>query len=147
MSFSIDWVLINELAVGRGPKTINDLNLLKDLKINSILSLCSEDECKPAPDMEKMFQCKRIVLPDHKAKRDPTIEEINIALDELDFLISKGPTLVHCVASIERSPLICMSYLIKRCNLTPIEALDYLMEVHPISNPLPGQFAVLKKIL
>ena len=58
----------------------------------------------------------------------------------------EGPTFVHCVASIERSPLICMAYLIKKCNLTPIEALDYLMEVHPISNPLPGQFAILKKL-
>ena len=147
MSFSIDWVLINELAVGKGPKTSKDLAKLKELNIKSILSLCSEDECKPAPEMDKDYCCKRIILPDHKAKRDPTLEEINIALDGLDYLMSEGPTFVHCVASIERSPLICMSYLIKRCNLTPIEALDYLMEVHPISNPLPGQFAVLKKIL
>ena len=146
MSFSIDWVLINELAVGKGPKTSQDLDKLKELKIKSILSLCSEDECKPAPEMDKNFYCKRIILPDHKAKRDPTLEEINIALDALDYLISEGPTFVHCVASIERSPLICMSYLIKKCNLTPIEALDYLMEVHPITNPLPGQFAILKKM-
>ena len=146
MSFSIDWVLINELAVGKGPKTSDDLAELKKLNINSILSLCSEDECKPAPEMEKIFCCKRIILPDHKARRDPNIEEINIALEALNYLISKGPTFVHCVASIERSPLICMSYLIKKCNLTPLEALDYLMEVHPISNPLPGQFAILKKL-
>ena len=75
MSFSIDWVLINELAVGKGPKTSDDLAELKKLNINSILSLCSEDECKPAPEMEKIFCCKRIILPDHKAKRDPNIEK------------------------------------------------------------------------
>ncbi len=144
MRFTVDWVLINELAVGKGPKTSDDLIYLKELNINSILSLCSEDECKPVSEMDKKFCCKRIILPDHKAKRNPTIEEIYYALDALDNLISKGPTFVHCVASIERSPLICMAYLIKKCNLTPLEALDYLMEVHPISNPLPGQFAILK---
>ena len=144
MHFIIDWVLINELAIGKGPRTNNDLSEIKKLNINSILSLCSEEECKPAPDMEKFFYCKRIILPDHKARRDPTLDEINEALDVLNHLLNRGPTFIHCVASIERSPLICMAYLIKKCDLTPLEALEYLMGVHPISNPLPGQFAVLK---
>ena len=45
---------------------------------------------------------------------------------------------------MERSPLICLAWLMKEKNLSSSEALDYLMQVHPRTNPLSGQLAVLK---
>ena len=54
-----------------------------------------------------------------------------------------GPVFVHCVASVERSPLICMAWLIKMHNLSPKQALDYLMEIHKGTNPLPSQYNIL----
>ena len=40
--FSLDWVLINELAIGKIPYKDEHFNILKEEGISSILSLCSE---------------------------------------------------------------------------------------------------------
>jgi protein-tyrosine phosphatase len=53
---------------------------------------------------------------------------------------------VHCVAAMERSPLVCLAWLVTRHGQTPERALDYLMQVHPGTNPLPGQLALLGRL-
>ena len=58
-----------------------------------------------------------------------------------------GPVYVHCVAAMERSPLVCLAWLVKQRRLKPARALDYLMQVHPGTNPLPGQLALLQKLV
>ena len=143
MVIKIDWVLQNELAIGQAPKTQADINELKKNDIVSILSLCSKEEVSSDLDVEKFFLLKRVILPDHKYKVAPTINKLNLALTELSELITKGPVYVHCLAGIERSPLVCMAWLIKKHNLTPIQALDYLMEIHNGTNPLPEQLSLL----
>ena len=47
---------------------------------------------------------------------------------------------------MERSPLVCLAWLVRRQGLTPQRALDYLMQVHPGTNPLPGQLALLARL-
>ena len=144
MVIKIDWVLQNELAIGQAPRTQEDINELKKNGIISILSLCSKEEVLSDFDIEEFFLVKRVVLPDHKYKVAPTITNLNMALTKLSEIITIGPVYVHCVAGIERSPLVCMAWLIKNHNLTPIQALDYLMEVHNGTNPLPEQLSLLK---
>ena len=146
MAIKIDWVLQNELAIGQAPRTLVDVNELKKNGIFSILSLCSKEEISSDVEIEKFFFLKRVVLPDHKYKAALTLDKLNLAIEELSEIISKGPVYVHCVAGVERSPLVCMAWLIKNQNLTPIQALDYLMEVHNGTNPLPEQLALLKYI-
>jgi len=143
MVIKIDWVLQNELAIGQAPKKQADILELKKYGIISILSLCSKEEISSDLEIEKFFLLKRVVLPDHKYKVAPTINNLNLALAKLSEIITKGPVYVHCVAGIERSPLVCMAWLIKNHNLTPIQALDYLMEVHNGTNPLPEQLNLL----
>ena len=144
--YKLDWVLINELAIGRAPSTLSDLQTIESKGINSILSLCSISEAKPPQQLEQMFYLKRVVLPDHKYKREINVDEINKALDILSELLTNGSVLVHCVAAIERSPLICMAWLIRNKNLSMQEALDYLMQIHPGTCPLPSQIKVLNSI-
>mgnify|MGYP001214281408 FL=1 len=67
-------------------------------------------------------------------------------LSKLKKLISFGPVFVHCIASMERSPMICMAWLIKEHNLSVQEALDYLMNIHPGTNPLREQIEILEKL-
>ena len=43
--------------------------------------------------------------------------------------MKEGPVFIHCYAGIERSPLICMAWLVKYKMLSPSEALQYVMEV------------------
>ena len=45
---------------------------------------------------------------DHKSGKALNIEEILLVLSKLKELKSFGPVFVHCIASMERSPMICM---------------------------------------
>ena len=83
------------------------------------------------------------MLPDHKYNYPLSIDQLNIALEHLSVLRQGGSVYVHCLAGVERSPLVCMGWLVKNNNLTPTQALDYLMNVHNGTNPLPEQLKLL----
>jgi len=53
--FKIDWVLVNELAIGSAPRKETHLVHLKELGIKSILSLCGEEEVKIADNIKNNF--------------------------------------------------------------------------------------------
>ncbi len=142
--FKLDWVLINELAIGKIPTKDNDLFYLKKKGIKSILSLCNKDEIVEIENFN-WFNYKVFVLPDHKTGKLPSIKDLRDALKELKKLMNLGPTFVHCVASVERSPLLCMCYLVNEKKLSPLEALEYMMQVHPKTNPLASQLELLNE--
>ena len=144
--FRIDWVLTNDLAIGPAPRADRHLQRLKDAGIQAVLSLCSAEEAQPPQGFTDQFQCQRIVLPDHRSPDVMTLHQLNSSLLALSELRQQGPVFVHCVAAIERSPLICMAWLVQEKNLSPTEALDYLMQVHPGTNPLPRQYELLNHI-
>ena len=145
-AFRFDWVLINELAIGTAPKNFSDLNYMENEKIISILSLCSEQEANLANDIEKKFNHCRIYLPDHRTGIFPEKYQIIKVLKKLDEFMRKGAVFVHCVAAMERSPLICMAWLITKKNLEIYEALDYMMQIHPGTSPLPEQLCLLNDL-
>ena len=143
MVIKIDWVLNNKLALGPAPRELEDIEELKKNKIVWILSLCSQDEINVNVNYDEYFACKRVILYDHTYKDKLTIEQLNLALITLAEIIDYGPVYIHCVAAVERSPLVCMGWLIQKHNLTPTQALDYLMDIHVGTNPLPEQLRLL----
>ncbi len=143
--FKIDWILIDELAIGPAPISERHIHRLKDSGIKAVLSLCAEEEAPPPAAMDKQLACGRLVLPDHQSGRLPEFGELLAALELLATLHQNhGSVFVHCVAAMERSPLVCLAWLVQRHNLSPEQALDYLMQMHPGTNPLPGQLALLR---
>jgi hypothetical protein len=144
--FRLDWVLVQELAVGPAPRAERHLERLTEAGVTAVLSLCSEQEAPPPAGLESRFECRRLVLPDHRVERLPELAQLERALEALAELRAKGPVYVHCVAAMERSPLVCLAWLVRRHGLTPQRALDYLMQVHPGTNPLPGQLALLAQL-
>jgi hypothetical protein len=142
----LDWVLVQELAVGPAPRAERHLERLTEAGVTAVLSLCSEQEAPPPAGLESRFECRRLVLPDHRVERLPELAQLEQALEALAELRAKGPVYVHCVAAMERSPLVCLAWLVRRHGLTPQRALDYLMQVHPGTNPLPGQLALLAQL-
>ena len=144
--FRIDWVLTNELACGPAPRAERHLLRLKAAGIDAVLSLCSVEEAQPPQGLAEKFQCQRIVLPDHRSSDVMTLLQLNSSLLALEKLRQHGPVFVHCVAAVERSPLVCMGWLIKKHKLSPTESIDYLMQIHRGTNPLPGQFALLQQL-
>ena len=146
--FRIDWVMVNQLAVGPAPRTAQHLQQLAEAGVRAVLSLCSPQEAPPPEGLNSRFACERQVLPDHRSGRTPTLEELRHALGHLQQLHeAHGPVFVHCVAAVERSPLVCLAWLVQQHQLTPTEALDHLMNVHPGTNPLPAQLALLEELV
>ena len=144
--FKINWVLNEELAIGKAPSKPEHLKKLSEEGIKSILSLCGENEVNSDLKLHKSFYHKRFVLPDHKTSRIISNVELSESLIILKDLLKNGPVFVHCYAAVERSPLVCMAWLMKEHKLTFQQSLDYLMQTNPGTNPLPGQLKVLKEI-
>lgn len=146
MLFKFNWVLINELAVSSAPKNEEFLTHIKKQGIKSILTLCSEKEVNLPENISVEFIHKRIILPDHSYKEDLKFNDIKKSLDMISELIEHGPLLVHCYAGVERSPLICIAWLIYKKGYDIDTSLRYLMQVNPGTNPLPKQLLLLKDL-
>ena len=144
--FRLDWVLVEELAIGPAPRAGRHLDDLEAEGLKAVLSLCSPAEAELAPGLAERFSHQRFVLPDHRTGRMPELAELEGALAALAALRQQGPVFVHCVAAMERSPLVCLAWLVSRHGQTPQRALDYLMQVHPGTNPLPRQLALLVQL-
>ena len=145
IKYTFDWVLINQLAISKAPQSESNLKILSNAGIKSILSLCTEEEYNKPESMNKLFFCETIDIPDHR-KGLLEVKHIESALSKLEYLINNGPTLVHCYAGVERSPLICMAWLIYKMKFKPSFALNYLMQVHKGTSPLNSQIKVLKEL-
>ena len=144
--FKLDWVLSNELAVGPAPRKKSHFEYLANKNIKCILNLCNEKEA-PIDDIYKSaFNFKRYTLPDHKVNKEIELYEVKEIIQIIETLLSYGAIYIHCFAGVERSPLVCMAWLISKHKLTPQRALDYLMEVHKGSNPLPSQYKLLSNL-
>ena len=144
--FVFDWVLVDELAIGPAPRAVRHLDRLEAAGIKAVLSLCSPEESPLPVGLGDRFAHQRVLLPDHRTGRMPELAELQGALVALAQLRQEGPVFVHCVAAVERSPLVCLAWLVSRHGQTPQRALDYLMQVHPGTNPLPGQLVLLGKL-
>lgn len=145
--FRLTWALVDELALGPAPRAERHLDRLEAEGVRGILSLCGEDEAPVLDGQRDRFHCERVVMPDHRAGRSPQPAELNAALERLEAMQALGPVFVHCVAAMERSPLVCLGWLVSRHRQTPQRALDYLMQVHQGTNPLPGQLALLAQLV
>jgi hypothetical protein len=142
--FRVTWVLRDQLALGPAPRAVRHLERLRSEGVKAILSLCSELEAPAPEEIRLWFSGARVVLPDHRVGRPPSHGELLQALSALQRLQDEGPVYVHCVASMERSPLVCLAWLMRERGLTRLQALDYLTQQHPGTNPLPEQLDVLR---
>ena len=79
-----------------------------------------------------------------RRQASPTI--ITKAINNLNDLLNKGSVYVHCFAGIERSPLVCMGWLIKFYKFDVMRAYEYLKEIHPITNPMNSQLMLLNNL-
>lgn len=143
MSFVFNWVLINKLSIGTPIRSEEDVYILKRKNIKSIISLCASEKLI---FISEDFIHEKFELPDHKYGKCPEINEINKCIKKIEQLLKNGSVFVHCEASIERSPLICIAWLILKENIPFEHAVQYLKEVHPKSNPHYDQLEVLKSL-
>ena len=139
-----NWILVNKLAIGTPLTNQKDQLFLKEKKIISILDLRNEFDLSKVDYVKqialyKEFNLVNISLPDHNSKRLATTSEIENAVNMLDKLSRDGPVFMHCHASVERSPLISVAYLMKTRNLSCIPAYEYVKQQNKTTNVLLEQ--------
>mgnify|MGYP001360551548 CR=1 FL=1 len=144
--FIFNWIFYKQLAIGSAPREKNDRSFLSQKKIKSIFCLCSFQEFPSLEILQKEFEVRSFSLPDHKSKSKMSKDLIVEALKILCSLENHKPIFVHCNASIERSPIMVLAYLMFREGYEFNLALDYVMKVHPYTNPLSSQLAILKDL-
>ena len=144
--FNFKWVLINELAIGTPPQNSKDLNFIEKKGIKSVLTLCSEQDYIIQNKDDLTIKFIRYVLPDHRSNKQISDTEILDCIKILIKYIQEAPVYVHCKAGMERSPLICIAWLMYKKKLTLTQSLDYMMQIHPSTNPLPEHLKILNNL-
>jgi len=144
-NFYFNWILSNRLAIGTSPLKEDNVNFLISNGIKNIIGLCSVDEIGWHEQVESHFKTIRVVLPDSHSNDLPTFEQLQKAYNSLEEFVKDDITFIHCVASIERSPMLCILYVMKKYNITLENSLDYVKRMHKYTNPTNSQLKTLNK--
>lgn len=145
--FIFNWILINRLAVGTSPENSENIFFLKKKKIRNIIGLCSIEESKWHENLNEKFNCERIFLPDSRKDKLLHKKDLLKAFNKLRDAMNKDVTFIHCFASIERSPLLCIMYIMSTYKLSIEDALDYVKRTHIYTNPTNRQLTLAKEIM
>jgi len=143
----LSWVLEQRLAIGPMPKKSWALGL-QGQGIRVVLSLCDEAEGKLPKAIAQQFRCIRVPLPDSRYRRSLALDELEEAVDLIHWHLQKQqPVYLHCLAGIERSPLVAIAYLCRYRAMDLLDAVGWLSHVHGRSRPLPAQLQVVRDYL
>ncbi len=144
---SLDWVIPGKLAVGGLPQP-GDQERLAQANIQVILSLTAPIEADLPPEVAQHFRCARVSLPDSRYEVNLRVERLAKAVDLVHRSLSQQlPIYVHCLAGIERSPMVCIAYLCRYHELDLWEAVNWLKQVRPCASPTMAQLQVLQDLL
>ncbi len=128
-----DYILPN-LFLGN-IESSRDINFLTNNNIHSIVNCTENEPFHPYFNNESRYTLRI----DVKDNREPEnlqkfYEQIYMAVDYIDSNIKNGNNvLVHCYWGFMRSATIVAAYLIKKHNLTPNEAINFIKEKRPMS--------------
>jgi hypothetical protein len=141
------WILPEQLAVGPLPYP-EHLKVLQDQGIKAILTLCNPTEGALSGEYETAFHCVLFPLPDSRQAAPLLVSNLEIAVDKLHNLINtQGTVYVHCLAGVERSPTVCVSYLCRYHGLEIWEALNWVRSVHRRTGITSEQLRVISNYL
>ncbi|UZQ54919.1 dual specificity protein phosphatase family protein [Trichothermofontia sichuanensis B231] len=143
----LDWVIPGKLAVGGLPQP-GDRDRFKQANIQVILSLTAPMEAELPPEVTASFRCARVALPDSRYEAQLRVERLATAVDVVHRALTQQlPIYVHCLAGIERSPLVCIAYLCRYYQLDLWEALYWLKQVRPCVAPTTAQLNIVQHFL
>ena len=136
---NFNWILINKLAIGTPVNSDKKKLLLNKKGIISILDLRNKYDFRNSKQNKYVeylmeFEYENVQLPDQNTGRLARTEEITRAVNMLQKLLIKGPIYMHCLASIERSPLISIAYLHLVKKISLIQSCDYVKQQNDLTN-------------
>jgi atypical dual specificity phosphatase len=144
---TLRWVIPQQIAIGSLP-TAELYPVMMTAGIKAILTLCTEAEGQPTPEMQSSFQCIRHALPDSYAAETLQPHSLAKAVAIVhQFVTARQPLYVHCLAGIERSPTVCAAYLCLHQGLQPWEALHCLRQVNPKTHLIDSQIQAIQQLV
>ncbi len=143
-----DEILPGKLFCGEMPFGIDDLTELQDNGINAILTVQEENENTVSPLYLENFNWIRLPIPDIRLGGIPTEKQLRDGAKILHDWIDqkKYVVYVHCYAGQERSPLVCMSYLILWKGMEMESAISFVKEKRKLAHPSIEQLGVLRSL-
>lgn len=146
-SLSISWVIPGKLAVGPLPQP-GDSAQLAAADIQVVLSLCADLEGALPEDVRDNFQCLHWFIPDSHYDIELKVADLAWAVELVHQTISNElPIYVHCLAGMQRSPTVCIAYLMRYHKLELWEAVNWLKQVRPASSPTEYQLRVVREFI
>lgn len=112
-----------------------DYQKLKCLGIDQILVIGEELPRHGEPHFNVM----------HVKLRDSSEENIKKHFNSTYRFINRGRTLIHCFAGISRSVTIATAYLMRKHNMSFVDAATLIKSKRKIANPNPGFIKQLQK--
>lgn len=141
------WVLTNQLAVGPLPSSPAHWQQLESAGLRSCFSCCYPEEeglCVP-PAHWGRAGCP---LPDHRGQEPLDLERLASALDAAEQLLQAEPPLyLHCMAGMQRSPLLAVGLTARLRQLSMLDALDWVRRCHPVAQPVFSHLELLERVL
>jgi len=141
------WVLTNRLAVGPMPAGEAHWQQLEQAGLRARFSCCYPQEEGQAAVPEHWLS-EAVPLPDHRRQEALDAERLALALERARQLLQQGqPLYLHCLAGIERSPLIAIGLTARERNLSLFDALDWVRRCHPVAKPIVSHLELLERLL
>ena len=142
------WILTNQLAIGPRPLNSSQWQQLEEAGLRGRFSCCYQEEEAALPLPHQGWRSARVSLPDHRQQESLRIERLVEALTTADQLMEQGvPIYLHCLAGIERSPLIAVGLIARRRQIDIYAALDWVRRCHPAAQPIYSHLELLERIL
>lgn len=140
------WLRSHRLAIGSFP---HNWTTLQQCGIRKVFSCCDIEEGEWSPPAE--WLSKRWPLPDHRNQMQLQPSLLASALDDLEDLARNssvdGALYLHCLAGVERSPLLAVGLLCRLEELTLLDALAQVRHLHPQAKPIPAQLILLEDLI
>lgn len=145
-SLPYSWVISGTLAIGPMPRTQAHWQQLESAGFRSRFSCCYPEEAL-CPPPEYWMQAQ-VSLPDHRRQEILLPERLDQALHQAEALITSQPaTYLHCMAGLERSPLVATGILARQRGIHVLEALELVRLCHPRAMPIYSDLDVLEMVI
>ena len=145
-SLPYSWVISGALAIGPVPRTEAHWQQLEAAGFRSRFSCCypSEELCAAPPQWSQA----RVSLPDHRRQEDLLPDRLWQAVEQAEALVRSHPaTYLHCMAGLERSPLVATGVLALHRKIHVLEALELMRLCHPRAVPIYSDLDILEMVM
>jgi atypical dual specificity phosphatase len=141
------WIVDRQLAVGPIPDATLHEQLL-NAGFKSILTLCDAAEGNLYSEVPNNFNWQRLVLPDSHYEEALVADHLAQAVAIVHQAITEAaPIYVHCLAGMERSPSVCVSYLCLHQGMEVWEALNWVKQRNSRTSISPSQVQAIQALV